>query len=76
VEHRREQGDQRRRALRLAALLRERVRAIERLDPPEYNQIYPRYKGLNPMLAEAAKAIGKLARRAIACSSTSSRTSA
>jgi ribonuclease HIII len=53
------------RALRLAALLRTRVaHAIERLDPPEYNRVYPRYKGLNPMLAELhAKAIGKLAKK-------------
>ncbi len=52
------------RALRLAAFLRERVaHTIERLDPPEYNRTYPRYKGLNPMLADLhAKAIAKLAR--------------
>jgi ribonuclease HIII len=53
------------RALRLAAFLRERVaHALERVDPPEYNRIYPSYKGLNPMLAELhAKAIAKLARK-------------
>jgi len=53
------------RALRLAALLRDRVvHAIERVDPVEYNQMYPRYKGLNPMLADLhAKAIGKVAKK-------------
>jgi len=41
------------RALRLAAHLRERVpHAIRRLDPSEYNRIYPEYRGLNPLLAE------------------------
>jgi ribonuclease HIII len=53
------------RALRMAAFLRERVaHAIERLDPPQYNEAYPRYKGLNPLLAELhAKAIGRVARK-------------
>lgn len=52
------------RALRLAAGLREFPHAIEQLSPREYNQVYPRYKGLNPLLADLhAKAIAAVARR-------------
>lgn len=41
------------RAMRLGALLRERVPyAIETLDPPEYNERYPVFRSLNPMLAD------------------------
>ena len=51
------------RALRLAAGLRELPHAIERLAPVEYNETYPRYSGLNPMLADLhARAIGRVAR--------------
>ena len=51
------------RALRLAVALRELPHAIEVLTPDEYNIVYPRYKGLNPLLADLhAKAIGKVAR--------------
>jgi ribonuclease HIII len=52
------------RALRLSALLRERVaHAVERLDPEEYKRVYPNYRGLNPMLAELhARAIRAVAK--------------
>ena len=50
------------RALRLAVGLRELPHAIEQLAPSEYNDVYPRYSGLNPMLADLhAKAIGRVA---------------
>lgn len=51
------------RALRLAAGLRELPHAVELLHPEEYNETYPRYDGLNPMLADLhARAIGRVAR--------------
>ena len=41
------------RAMVLGAWLRGRVPfVLERLDPPDYNRVYPRYRGLNPLLAE------------------------
>lgn len=41
------------RALRLAALLRQRVEhAVRRLDPADYNAAHDRRRNLNPMLAE------------------------
>ena len=50
------------RALRLAAGLRELPHAVELLAPAEYNDVYPRYAGLNPLLADLhAKAIGRVA---------------
>ncbi len=50
-------------ALRLAAGLRATDHAIERLDPPEYNQAYPRFDGLNHLLAgQHTKVIAKAAR--------------
>jgi len=37
----------------LGAWLRGRVPfSIQRLDPPEYNRVYPTYRGLNPLLAD------------------------
>ncbi|MFT5478750.1 MAG: ribonuclease HIII [Planctomycetota bacterium] len=37
----------------LGAWLRSRVPfSIQRLDPPEYNRVYPTYRGLNPLLAD------------------------
>lgn len=51
------------RALRLATGLRELPHAVELLHPEEYNEVYPRYSGLNPMLADLhARAIGQIAR--------------
>ncbi len=51
------------RALKLAALLRDEVEySIERLDPPAYNTEYARFRTLNPLLASLhAKAIGVVA---------------
>ena len=51
------------RALKLGAILREAVPfAVRRLDPTEYNERYPTYSGLNPLLADLhAEAIGELA---------------
>jgi ribonuclease HIII len=53
------------RVLRMVAAMRDHVEhAIERLDPPEYNLTYPRYSGLNPMLADLhARAIERVAKR-------------
>lgn len=51
------------RALRLAAGLRELPHAVELLYPEEYNDVYPRYGGLNPLLADLhARAIARVAR--------------
>lgn len=52
-------------SLKLAAAMREVIdHAIERLDPAEYNLTYPRYSGLNPMLADLhARAIEQVAQR-------------
>ena len=50
-------------ALRLAAGLRELPHAVELMQPEEYNRAYPRYEGLNPMLADLhARAIGQVAK--------------
>ncbi|MEM9379080.1 MAG: ribonuclease HIII [Planctomycetota bacterium] len=53
------------RALRLGAQLLERVEhAIRRVDPNEYNALYPTYPALNPFLADLhAEVIGELAQR-------------
>ena len=53
------------RALKLGAALRGEVEhAIRRVDPNEYNALYPEYPALNPMLADLhAEVIGQLARR-------------
>lgn len=49
-------------ALRLGAMLRQVLPcAVVRLDPQDYNQRYPNYSGLNPLLAELhAEAIREL----------------
>ncbi len=49
-------------ALRLGALIRGALPcAVVRLDPADYNARYPKYKGLNPLLADLhAEAIGEL----------------
>jgi len=53
------------RALRLAVGLRDLPHAVELLHPAEYNEVYPRYMGLNPMLADLhAKAIAQVAQDA------------
>jgi ribonuclease HIII len=51
------------RALKLGAQLRDEVEfAVRRVDPNEYNAIYPDYPALNPMLADLhAEVIGQLA---------------
>lgn len=51
------------RALKLGALLREGFQyAIRRVDPAEYNEVYPTYSGLNPFLADLhAEVLGQLA---------------
>ncbi|MEM9802695.1 MAG: ribonuclease HIII [Planctomycetota bacterium] len=52
------------RALRIGAALREGFEhAVRRVDPTEYNEIYPTYPALNPMLADLhAEVIGELAK--------------
>ncbi|MEM6673988.1 MAG: ribonuclease HIII [Planctomycetota bacterium] len=52
------------RALRLGAMLRDHVEhAVRRVDPNEYNALYPTYPALNPFLADLhAEVIGELAR--------------
>lgn len=51
------------RALKLGAKLRDEVQyAVRRVDPNEYNALYPEYPALNPMLADLhAEVIGQLA---------------
>jgi len=53
------------RALKLGAALREGFEhAIRRVDPAEYNEVYPTYSGLNPYLADLhAEVLGELAGR-------------
>jgi len=52
------------RALKLGAMLRGEVEhAIRRVDPTEYNELYPSFPALNPMLADLhGEVIGQLAR--------------
>lgn len=52
------------RALRLAAMLRDKVdHVIHRLDPPEYNRTHAEVKNLNPVLARLhARAIAEVAK--------------
>lgn len=51
------------RALKLGAMLRAEVPyAVRRVDPNEYNALYPEYPALNPMLADLhAEVVGQLA---------------
>ena len=50
------------RALKLGAWIRSELPfALAVLDPPEYNEVYARYRNLNPMLADLhAEAVGQL----------------
>jgi len=52
------------RALKLGVLLRAKLaHSVQRLDPEQYNERYPKYRGLNPLLADMhADAIRALAK--------------